>query len=292
MWQGPGVGTPTEWGLRVQFPGWRLFKSDAVPAPTPSWWTRVYSSFYPPPKPLESAVSKPYGHNWWDKFTSLPEVSIQFRDPRSGKWCQLSSLDLDSDRQTWTREQWDTWISEGKKPLCDFIESGKCAVVYQPPNSNRPKMADVLDEYGRKHVWRAVMVYIDEERIVTRGNGLRVYSYCYALVRELPAERQSLSDQVEQWAREIDHSDLAKRLENIELDKDQEEYRTVRKELVEKMQNMVKEHLEKYPQFEEAVRLTFGDSGPEKLWGFIGDSKRQDLVAQRLPDDQVWYFDG
>ncbi|PMD37700.1 hypothetical protein L207DRAFT_493251 [Hyaloscypha variabilis F] len=289
MWQGPGTGTPTEWGLQVRFPGWRLFRSDAVPDPPPSWWSSIYSSFYPPPKPPEPAVPKPHGHNWWDKFTSLAEVSIQFRDPRSGKWCQLSSLDLDSARQTWTQEQWDTWIAEGKKPLCEFIESGKCAVVYQPRDTNR-KMADDLDEYQRQHVWRGVMVYIDDEHIVARGNGMRVYAYCYALVQQLPAEKQNLFDQVEQWAHEIDQSELVKRLENCELDS--EEYKTVRKELVEHMKNMVKEHLEKNPQFEEAVQFMFGDVGPEMLWGFVGDWKRQDIVARRLRDDQIWYFDG
>jgi hypothetical protein len=201
----------------------------------------------------------------------------------------LASLDLDSDQQTWSQEQWDTWISEGKKPLCGFIESRKCAVVYQPHDSNRLKMADGLDEYWRQHTWLAVMVDIVEGPIATRENGMRVHPYCYALVHELPAEKQSVFEQVDQWAREIDHSDLAKRLESFELGC--EEYQAVRKELVEKLQNMVKEHLEKYPQFKEAVRFTFGDVGPEMLWSFIGDWKRQDIVAQKLPDEQIWYFD-
>jgi hypothetical protein len=151
-------------------------------------------------------------------------------------------------------------------------------------------MADDLDEYQRQHVWRGVMVYIDDENILARGNGMRVYAYCYALVQQLPAEKQDLFDQVEQWAHEIDQSDIVKRLENCELDS--EEYKTVRKELVERMKNMVNEHLEKNPQFEEAARFVFGDVGPEMLWGFVGDWKRQDIVARRLHDDQIWYFDG
>lgn len=248
--QGNGLqlGLPTPRGLKVSFPGFRL------------------SSSAKEKDPFQGMIYRP------------TETTVMFQD-EEGTWYTImrsdcpSTLDLGFYEQMRDSRKRDGW------PLCDAIESGKCAVVLEK---------EIKTKNGQERdAFRGILVEVNGE-----VDGIIVAERKFHVsVATLYEQGAMVQESYKRLWLQMKEGELTTKLCKIE-DRESEECKEVLEEVIEKMKRVMKEALEADPKLLEALPRLYGKAfDPDVLWIRIANWWEQENTGIKLSSGQIWCID-
>jgi hypothetical protein len=273
-WADTQRGIPTLRGLRVQYPGYRITCRQ------------------------EYGDGKP--NHPWPGMPRIPEDWLQFRDKKTGSWYRIvgkqhaaiSKMLVDSEKRRQYNEL-------ELFPLHDIAQTGRSVVVLRQGTELREALFATIEEENtvaeEKNEGSSEMGIAVKTRHHIFIQELRGDSYIFDLTEKLALQLRAdpLTD-----AHLALHSRLAANepdpssLETMKkLGKDNEEFKASIKGLRDKMKEMTAEVIKSDEKFRQAVRTHFGESFLESIWVLIQDFFNHDIIAERLPEEQVWFVD-
>lgn len=215
-------------------------------------------------------------HPWTGVLPWVVEDSIYVREEDTGIWYQLCDYHLSRMIRRWTQEQTREWqLSVGQR-LCGRMHSGRCAVIR---NTNRYASSQ---EGGL-----LVSIERDGEDELFVRRGLNV------LIAKLSQAESLVADTMVALAAQLAREEITMEFLAQQPSSSSPRWSSTRKQLKERMQQLVSEAWDTRPGFATAAAQThqFGDDVRRDGWVLIAKvfSHRASLV--RVPDDQVWLVD-
>jgi len=257
-------GTPTAWGFRVKYPGYRI--------------TQGHND------------SKP--RNPWLGFSGSADVNMKFRHVETGQWYHI--VDKESTllaRAGASEEQAKETKELGFFPLHDLADTNKslllCSAtskdaIFATPNSStdsRPAEEGSLLVRAE----RQVMVYP-----VDAAEGY-ISDTILKLAHRL-REDEITDKHLDVFYRLKDESHESLELLDKKMNED-EEFRASRAALIQKMKDMIQGLISEDERFVRSVKISFGASSLEKTWVFIWDFFGNNYIGSSLSPEQVWFVD-
>ena len=263
-WAQTPLGLPTERGLRVQYPGYRIN-------------IERYDDVRP--------------RNPWPGFPRISEAYAQFRDAQTGQWYYIADKQYAFMAQSWTDDkQRADYNNLNLFPLHDLADTDYSLIIlntsskdaiFALPNSGTFK--EPLEE-GALHVRTERQLLVSPFDV---DDG-----YLSDAIRKLALRlrEDKLTDMhLEIFCRLRNESGDSKEVHD-KMSED-EEFKASLEALKQKMKDMITEVIAEDKKFVQAVMITFGESFLQNVWVLIRDFFRHGYIGIKLSDDQVWFVD-
>lgn len=266
-WVDHQLGQPTELGLRVKYPGYRIScRQDYGDGKSP----------HP-----------------WPGMPRIPEDWLQFHDKKTGKWYRVVEKKFAALSRTLSDEERQRYHEQGLFPLHDIAQTGRSVLILSTANEVHEGLFAMIDG-------------AEDDKKPDSVEGLPVSTKYHLFLQELRAESyiyevtEHLALQLRADPMTDAHLALYRRLAGEEpvspealktLIESDEEFKASIRRLRDKMKEITAETIRVDERFKDAVKTNFGDSFLETIWVLIQDFFNHDIIAERLNDEQVWFVD-
>lgn len=252
-------GIPTPLGLKVTFPGCRLF-----------------------PIPLAAGLSL----HPWPGAINPSEDQIIIRQEESGKWYRIIDWYYSKKISSWTNDEKSAYDREQNDPLCREIDSGKCVLIYD----EKSRVDDMI------MACMALIEHIPEDfkhsSITSRelNAGLRVHRTRTVIMSLLSNEEVRMMTMFSDLAFTMAAYQETCSLSAIK-DRDSEEWKSCMSKIKTKMREVVAEALNSSPELARTIKNTIGTDVEEHMWAFIPKTFSHTITMQETSNEQIWFVD-
>jgi hypothetical protein len=259
------LGMPTERGLRVTYPGYR-----------------ISIERYADDKPT----------NPWPGLPRISEAHAQFRDAQTGKWYYIADKKYASIARSWTD---DTRRAEYNKlelfPLHDLANTGHALILMDSSNADGILALPNSGTFKEDLEEGALHIRTERQILVSSFDSKDCYLTDTIRTLALRLRDDKLTDT---------HLDIYNRLHKESngsqevLDdrmREDEELRASCEALKQKAKDMITEVIAEDKMFVQAVLSSSGEPFLQKVWVVVVNYFRDPYIGTKLSSEQVWFVD-
>lgn len=262
-WSDRQLGAITPWGLRVQYPGYRLYtiKHDDDGRP----------------------------QNPWPGFKRIPEAYIEFRDVDTGNWFRIFDKGIAFISQHETEEERKAHDKLGLFPLHDVVNTDKSVMIMNSVGGAWEAVFATVTDEGKP---AEDGIPVTTQRFIGIQSMLPDDGYIYTTIRRVALELRTdpMTDQHLELYNRLSQ-ELGESGSGSETLVENEELKASIKGLKEKMKAMMKDVVDNDQRFVAGVTTNFGPDFLATIWVLIYEFFHHDYVGEKIEPEQVWYVD-